>query len=46
LLTLARELKITIPEAEAMTLDEFNEWVAYFKVISERNNSRGQQGKV
>ena len=36
LVTLAERLHITIAEAEEMSLNEFNEWVAYFAIAQER----------
>jgi len=37
LLSLADRLHITIEEAEQMPLKHFNEWMAYFNIMSENN---------
>jgi|TARA_B100001093_G_scaffold429982_1_gene425480 hypothetical protein len=36
LIALADRLHISIGEAEQMPLSEFNEWAAFFKIMSER----------
>tara|TARA_R110000787_G_scaffold113480_2_gene222723 strand:+ start:5202 stop:5324 length:123 start_codon:yes stop_codon:yes gene_type:complete len=37
LLSLADRLNLTIAEAEQMPVSHFNEWLAYFQIISENN---------
>jgi len=37
LLSLADRLHLTIEEAEQMPVSHFNEWLAYFQIISENN---------
>jgi hypothetical protein len=37
LIALADRLHMTISEAEQMSVSEFNEWVAYYKIVSESN---------
>jgi len=41
-LYLAMRLKKTVAEVESMTLDEYREWVAFFKVMAEEN-ARAEQ---
>jgi hypothetical protein len=36
LLALAERLGLTIPEIEQMSLNEYNEWVAYYSITQER----------
>lgn len=38
IIALADRLGKTIAEIEQMALDEFNEWVAYFKIVAETDN--------
>jgi|TARA_B110000902_G_scaffold101791_1_gene120383 hypothetical protein len=37
LLSLADRLHLTIAEAEQMPVNHFNEWLAYFQIMSENN---------
>jgi len=37
LLSLADRLHLTIEEAEQMPVNHFNEWLAYFQIMSESN---------
>lgn len=39
LLTLADRLNKTIGEIEEITLSEYNEWIAYFALMDERNSN-------
>jgi hypothetical protein len=41
LITLADRLGKTISEIEEVSIDEINEWVAYFKVEKERDKRGG-----
>jgi hypothetical protein len=41
-LYLAMRLKKTVAEIESMTLDEYREWVAFFKVMAEEH-ARAEQ---
>jgi len=36
LVALADRLHMSIAEAEQMSLSEFNEWLAYYKIMGER----------
>ena len=36
--TLAEKLGKTIAEVDMMTMDEYNEWVAYYKILKERSD--------
>jgi hypothetical protein len=42
-LTLALRLGKTIREIEGMSLDEFNEWLAYFRLTA-KDEKRGAKG--
>jgi|TARA_B100001093_G_C25889232_1_gene619684 hypothetical protein len=37
LLSLADRLHMSISDAEQMPVNHFNEWMAYFKIMSENN---------
>jgi uncharacterized HAD superfamily protein len=37
LIALADRLHMTIEEIEQISLSEFNEWMAYYKIVSESN---------
>jgi len=37
-ITLAEKLGRTIAEIDQMTMDEYNEWVAYYKVLKDRSD--------
>jgi len=37
LIALADRLGKTIAEIEEITLSEYNEWIAYFNIVEERN---------
>lgn len=39
LITLADRLHKTISEIEEITLSEYNEWIAYFALVEERNTN-------
>lgn len=36
--TLAEKLGKTIAEVDMMTMDEYNEWVAYYRILKERSD--------
>jgi len=36
--TLAEKLGRTIAEIDQMTMDEYNEWIAFYKVLKDRSN--------
>jgi hypothetical protein len=40
---LADRLGKTISEIEEISIDEYNEWVAYFKLDAERQKKRGSK---
>ena len=37
-ITLAEKLGKNIAEIDQMTMDEYNEWVAYYKVLKDRSD--------
>ncbi len=37
MISLAEKLGKTIAEIEEITIDEYNEWIAYYKVLEERS---------
>jgi hypothetical protein len=37
-ITLAEKLGRTIAEIDQMTMDEYNEWVAFYKVLKDRSD--------
>jgi len=37
-ITLAEKLGKTIAEIDQMTMDEYNEWIAYHKVLKDRSD--------
>ncbi len=43
LISLAELLGKTIAEIEDITLNEYNEWVAYFKIVDERREEDGKR---
>jgi len=40
LIALADRLHMSIGEAEQMPLSEFNEWLAYYKIMSEKDDGQ------
>jgi len=36
--TLAEKLGKTIAEVDMMTMDEYNEWIAYYRILKERSD--------
>jgi len=37
-ITLAEKLGRTIAEIDQMTMDEYNEWIAFYKVLKDRSD--------